>query len=305
MRTGVVQHIHDYMRKDHNSYFLVGDLGYHVVEDVEKEFPERFINVGVAEQNMIGIAAGLALAGNKVFVYSIIPFVTMRCYEQIRDDLCYHDLDVVLIGAGAGLSYGILSATHFALEDVAILRVLPNMVVFSPADETEAVLGMKAITKQKHPTYVRIGKRTEPTIYEKPYKFKLGKVKVLQDGQDITIFASGPIIDEVIQTVRLLEKKMSISICLVNIHTIKPLDEKTILLKANGKKIIFTVEEHGKIGGLGSAVSEVLAEKGLKTKVIRIGTVDEFVKKIGSQPYLRKALHLDAQGIFMQMKKYL
>src|SRR3989338_11081770 len=131
MRSGIIKEIHNLMRKDENIYFLTGDLGYNVIEEIQKEFPKRFINMGVAEQNMMGVAAGLALSGKKVFVYSIIPFVTMRCYEQVRNDICYHNLDITILGVGAGLSYGILSSTHFALEDIALFRPLPNMAIFS------------------------------------------------------------------------------------------------------------------------------------------------------------------------------
>jgi len=306
MRQGVIKEVYELMKENKNVYFLTGDLGYSVIERIEKDFPERFINVGVAEQNLMGIAAGLALSGKKVFVYSIIPFVTMRCYEQIRDDICYHDLDVTILGVGAGLSYGILGGTHFALEDIAILRPLPNMTIFSPADEIEAILGVRYFKNYHHPVYFRIGKKEEPKIYKTPYYFNFGKGVILKKGDDIAIFSTGPIISEVVKTVDLLREK-NISASLINIHTIKPIDYELIINESRNKKFIFVVEEHSVLGGLGSSIVEILSEniRNNSIKVIRIGTKDKFIKRIGTQSYLRKFLKLDSQEIFKKILFYL
>lgn len=301
MRQITIEAAHKIMRSNPKSYFLVGDLGYHAVEEIEKEFPTRFINAGVAEQNMIGMAAGLALNGNKVFVYSIIPFLTMRPFEQIRNDLCYQNLDVVLIGAGAGLSYGILGPTHFAMEDIAIMRSLPKMTVFSPADETEAILGMKAMEQLKGPVYFRTGGRTEPVIFEKPYDFKLGKGHVIRNGDKVVIFASGPILKEALGAAdQLIEEGLDLAV--VDIHTIKPFDTELVKKMAKKAKLIVTVEEHFLTGGLGSAVAEVMAETGTAARLVRMGVDDQFVKLTGSQKYLRSALGIDAKGIIKKIK---
>lgn len=284
------------MKEDENIYFLTGDLGFNVVEKLQESFPNRFINVGVAEQNMIGIAAGLAMSGKKVYAYSIIPFITMRCFEQIRDDLCFHNLDVTLLGAGSGLSYGILSSTHFALEDVAILRPLPNLTIYSPADEMEAMLGMQALKKQKGPAYVRIGKKVEPTVYSKEFPFKLGKMVQVLNGSEIAIIATGSMVAESMKVVEQLQKK-DITPALFDVHTIKPLDEQGILDITNSFKYIVTVEEHGLIGGLGSAVVELLADKNKQIPVLRIGVKDKYIKEVGTQEYLRTFLGLDAKSI--------
>jgi len=306
MRQGVINEVYKLMKENKNIYFLTADLGYSVVEKIEKDFPKRFINVGVAEQNLMGIAAGLALSGKKVFVYSIIPFVTMRCYEQIRDDICYHDLDVIILGVGAGLSYGILGGTHFALEDITILRPLPNLTIFSPADETEAILGVRYFKNHHHPVYFRIGKKEEPKIYNKSYLFNFGKGVILKKGDDIVIFSTGPIISEVMKAVDLLRVK-NISASLINIHTIKPIDYELIINESRNKKFVFIVEEHSVVGGLGSSIAEVLSEniKDKDLRIIRIGTEDKFIKKIGTQSYLRKFLKLDSQGIFEKILFYL
>lgn len=297
MRSAVIARIHTLMERDSDIYFLTGDLGYNVLEEMEAEFPKRFANVGVAEQNMIGIAAGLALNGKKVFVYSIIPFVTMRCFEQIRNDIAYHDLDVTLLGVGSGLSYGILANTHFALEDVGILRCLPDMTIVSPADGLEASLAVDAIYNHKGPVYLRIGKREEPKILQEPYPFKIGRGVILQEGKDIALFATGTIFSNVIAAAKILQEKHKISATIVNIHTIKPLDKKLILNTSYGKKAVFTIEEHSVKGGLGSAVAEVLSEVKDHPPLYRIGTPDKIIKHMGSQEYLRKKLRLSPEAI--------
>ncbi len=296
MRTVIIDGIYNLMKQNKNVYFLTGDLGFTVVEKIEKDFPKQFINMGVAEQNMMGVAAGLALSGKKVFIYSIIPFVTMRCFEQVRNDICYHNLDVTILGVGAGLSYGILSSTHFALEDIAIFRPLPNMSIFSPADETEAKMGMDFVKNYRRPFYFRIGKKQEPIVFEKPYKFTFGKAHVMEEGKDIVIIATGSILHEVVQAVPLLKKK-GIHSTLIDIHTIKPLDEETIIKYSKGKKIVVTVEEHCITGGLGSAVSEVMAEHSNLPKLKRIGTSDEFIKITGSQQFIREHVGLTSARI--------
>ncbi len=301
MRTGIIQVIHESMRKNKNIYFLTGDLGYSVLEEMEKEFPGRVIDIGVAEQNMVGIAAGLALSGNKVYIYSIIPFVTMRCYEQIRNDICYHNLDVTILGAGAGLSYGILSATHFALEDIAIIRPLLNISIFSPSDETEAILGMKHIVNSKVPTYVRIGKKSEPVIYEKPFAFIYGKGNVVKKGKDVVVFATGAILFNALAAAELLKKK-NIDIAVVDIHTIKPLDTKIIRDMSKGKKLIVTVEEHSLYGGLGSAVAEIIAAEKNSAPLKIIAAHEKYPERIGSHDYLRSLYGLSTEKIAKQIE---
>lgn len=303
MRTAIIEEVYEIMRRNKDSYFLTGDLGYNTLEKIEKDFPNRFINVGIAEQNMIGIASGLALSGKKVFVYSIIPFLIMRCFEQIRNDICYHNLDVTLLGSGSGLTYGILGSTHFALEDLAILRPLPNMTIFSPADEMDARLGIRYSANFHRPLYVRIGLREEKIIHQNPYNFKFGKGEIIQKGDDLVFFVSGTLMDEVIQATRNIKEKRNLSSTIVDIHTIKPLDKNLILKESKDKKLIITVEEHGKIGGLGSAISEILLESKNRVRIVRIGTNDKFMQVIGTRSYLRKNLELDAEGIVKKIKK--
>jgi len=305
MRTAIIEEVYKIMKENKDSYFLTGDLGYNTLEKIEKDFGNRFINIGVAEQNMIGIASGLALTGKKVFCYSIIPFLTMRCFEQIRNDICYHDLDVTLLGSGSGLTYGILGSTHFALEDLAILRPLPNMTIFSPADEIDAQLGVRASKNFHHPLYIRIDLREKAKIHKHLYDFKFGKGVVIQKGKDLVFFVTGTLMEEVIKATKIIKEEKGLTSTIIDIHTIKPLDIDLILKEVEGKEMVFTVEEHGIIGGLGAAISEILSESKKPVRVIRIGTIDKFVKVIGTRSYLRKQLGLDTEGIVKKVRQEL
>ena len=305
MRTAIIEEVYKIMKENKDSYFLTGDLGYNTLEKIEKDFGNRFINIGVAEQNMIGIASGLALTGKKVFCYSIIPFLTMRCFEQIRNDICYHDLDVTLLGSGSGLTYGILGSTHFALEDLAILRPLPNMTIFSPADEIDAQLGVRASKNFHHPLYIRIDLREKAKIHKHLYDFKFGKGVVIQKEKDLVFFVTGTLMEEVIKATKIIKEEKGLTSTIIDIHTIKPLDIDLILKEVEGKEMVFTVEEHGIIGGLGAAISEILSESKKPVRVIRIGTIDKFVKVIGTRSYLRKQLGLDTEGIVKKVRQEL
>lgn len=297
MRNSIILKIHEQMKINKSIYFLTGDLGYNLLEDIEKDFPDRFINVGIAEQNMMGMSAGLALSGKKVYVYSIIPFVTMRCFEQIRNDLCYHDADVTILGVGAGLSYGILSSTHFALEDVAILKSLPNMTIFSPADEKEALCGLDYFQNYHHPLYFRIGNKIEPIVFSNNYRFTFGKGYEISKGESGVIFASGPILSEVKIALEKIRRLVNKKFTLISVPTIKPLNRKYVLQKCQNQNIIFTVEEHSVVNGLGSSVADIISQKKNTPPLFKLGTNDVFIDKIGNQKYLRKALKLDSDGI--------
>ncbi len=303
MRSTVINTVHKIMSKNKNVYFLTGDLGYTALEEIERDYPDRFINVGVAEQNMIGVASGLALSGKIVFAYSIIPFITMRCFEQIRDDVCLHNLNVKLIGVGAGLSYGVLGSTHFALEDIGIMRCLPNMTIVSPADPLEAALATKKIFTYPGPVYLRLGKKGEPIIYKDPYNFEIGKLKTIIQGKDIIIFSSGGILFNILQATSILKEKYKIDSTVVNAHTIKPLDKNHILKICKTKKMSFVIEEHSIIGGLGSAIAEILSQESNMPSLKIIGTEDMFIKHIGTQEYIRKSLGFDSNSIVKKIIK--
>jgi transketolase len=296
MRQAFVKAILEAAEKDKRIVLLTGDLGFSVLEEFQKRFPKRFFNVGVAEQNMIGVAAGLALSGKKVFVYSIIPFVTLRCLEQVRNDICYQNLNVKLVGVGEGFSYGVLGMTHFSLEDIGAMRNLINMTVICPGDPVETELAVKQSVNFPGPLYLRIGKSGEPIVHSKQPDFEIGKGIIVKEGRDIAIITTGNMLYNGKQAAEKLQES-GVSVRLISMHTIKPIDKEIILRAAKETKAIFTIEEHNIIGGLGSAVAEILAESGSNVLFKRIAVPDNLIKDIGSQNYLREKVGLTAEAI--------
>jgi transketolase len=296
MRAAFINTITQEARKDKDIFLLTGDLGFSVLEDFRKEFCGRFFNIGVAEANMVGIAAGLALCGKKVFVYSIASFVTTRCLEQIRNDVCYQNLNVKIIGVGSGLSYGSAGATHYSIEDIAMMRALPNLTVICPGDPLEVELAIKESCRHDGPMYIRLGKGKEPKVHETIENFTIGKGIILNNGSDIAIIATGNMLYNAKQAAdRLIEK--GISVRLISMHTVKPIDRDLVIRAAKETKAIFTVEEHSLIGGLGSAVAEILAEEESKVSFKRIALPDIYALDVGSQEYLRKKYGLSTEAI--------
>ncbi len=285
MRFAVVETIYQKAVKNRDIVFLTGDLGHALEKEFKINLPRQYYNVGIAEQNMIGMAAGLALAGKKVFAYSIAPFVTMRPYEQVKVDLCYQNLDVTLIGMGGGLIYGPYGNTHCSVEDIGAMRILPNMKIVCPANPLEAKLVTEQLMNIKGPTYLRIGRGKEP-MPEKEYDIKFGKGQIIKKGSDIAIFSTGTILDEVKKTADLLGAQ-GIDAEIINMHTVKPIDEKLISDRINARRALFTVEEHNVIGGLGSAVAEIISESaGKKIIFRRFGIKDKYLHEVGEQKYL-------------------
>lgn len=295
MRKVFIDTLVELAKKDKRIFLLTGDLGFSVLEKFRDKFPDRFFNMGVAEQNMIGVAAGLAMEGKIVFVYSIIPFVTMRCFEQIRNDLCLQNLNVRIVGVGAGVAYGPAGATHHAIEDIGIMRSLPNMTIVVPGDPKETEMTIRASVEYRGTMYIRLGKDNE-TIIHSNFNFKIGKGIVLKEGKDVTIIASGSTLLLAKEVSEELKEK-NISVSLISMPTIKPLDSELILKSAEKTKAIFTVEEHSLIGGLGSAVSEVLAESKYKVLFKRFALADEYSKIVGCQKFLLQKSGLTTKKI--------
>ena len=297
MRTAFIKTLFDLAKQDERINLIVGDLGYSVVEPFQKEFPSRFINAGVAEQNMTGMAAGLALSGKIVFTYSIANFPILRCLEQIRNDICYHKANVKIVAVGGGFAYGALGMTHHATEDLAIMRSLPNMLVVAPGDPVEAKLATQALVEYDGPGYLRLGKAGEPKIHQDEIDFKLGKAVELKYGTDITLISTGGMLFNALKAAEKLEEQ-GISVRLLSMHTVKPLDTEAVLKAASETSAIFTIEEHSIIGGLGGAVAETLAESGnFQVYFKRLGIPSTFISQVGNQEYLRNLFSLSAEGI--------
>jgi transketolase len=266
------------------------------LSDFAKSYPDKFLNVGIAEQNMIGIAAGLAKEDMKVFVVSFAPFASMRCFEVIRTYLGYMDLDVVVVGIASGLSMGVSGNTHYGLEDIALLRTIPNMTVISPADCTETVKVLETLFKHKGPTYLRLsGVEGNPVVYKEDYDFSIGKAIRLREGSDVAIIATGTLVNEAMRGAKILQKQ-GISASVVDMHTIKPLDTSILDELFATCKLVVTAEEHSIIGGLGGAVAEYKATKANSPMQITIGIPDAF-GKAAEYGFLMNKYGLTAQGI--------
>lgn len=284
------------MEECRKSYVVTADLGYlSGLGRVKKEYSERFINVGIAEQNMIGVAAGLAFEGNVVFATTYATFITMRCYEQIRHNLGYQGANVKLIGSSTGLSMGMSGNTHYSYEDISIMRTIPNMTVISPADAAEAYMAIHQVAQHEGAAYIRLsGNLNSPIIYQENYSFEIGKAIILRQGKDIVLIATGASVAEALGACECL-KEFDIQAKVVNMHTIKPLDTE-IIDACLEHDYIFTIEEHSTIGGLGSAVAEYLSQKRHHPRHIKIGIDDKFVHP-GEYEYIKSCNQLDAEGI--------
>ena len=294
MRRDFVTQVLLEMERDSLIVFLTGDLGFNALEKIKKEFPDRFLNVGIAEQHMVGMASGLALEGKKVIVYSIASFSTMRPYEQIRNDVCYQNLDVKIIGTGGGYNYANHGVTHHTVEDVAIMNVLPHMQVLCPGYSWEAREATKAMLRHTGPAYIRLGKSPGVAYEKKHFTFALGKGFVVREGSDIVLVSTGNVLDIALATADLLEKKGH-SVCVLSMPSVKPFDEKLLLKHARKAKGIYTIEEHSTTGGLGALVSSILFMNGVEGKKFNaFGFPPEsFSKEVGDRDYLLNTVGLE------------
>jgi len=297
MRNAFAQEMIHIAGEDDRIVLLSGDIGNRLFDPYKERFPCRFYNCGVAEANMTGVAAGLALSGLKPVTYTIAAFNTLRCLEQIRLDICYHNLPVVLVGVGAGLSYTSLNATHHALEDVACLRVLPNMIVLCPGDAWEVRGALRAALKHNGPVYIRFGKKNEPLVHQKIPEFQIGKGLLIRDGEQICILSNGTLLPTVLKAADILDNH-NISTRVISLHTVKPLDEELLQEVFDSFPLVVTVEEHSLSGGLGGSIAEWLADRSFQNvRFIRVGTPDRFLLKAGGQKYMRENLGLTPDAI--------
>ena len=299
MRNAFVDTLCDLAANDKNIYLLVGDLGFGVLKKFSDAYPERFINVGIAEQNLSAVAAGLALEGNTVFTYSISNFPTFRCLEQVRNCISYHKANVKIVSIGAGLSYGTLGMTHHATEDLSVMRAIPNMTIFSPADVYESVAVTTAACKIDTPCYIRLGKGREPLIHQhKLENYEIDKAIKIFDGDDCAIFSTGSISNEALNAARRLNAE-GIGTAFFTFPTVKPIDIDVIERYAKKCAMIVTIEENNVVGGFGSAVAEIVSElKGEKAFLKRVGINDEFTNNVGSHDYLKDYYNLKEDYIF-------
>lgn len=303
MRTAFVEALGEAAAADPRVFLVCGDLGYSVLEPFAARMPGRYLNAGVAEQNMTGIAAGLALSGYVVCTYSIANFPVMRCLEQIRNDICYHNLNVKVVAVGGGLAYGAQGYTHHGVEDLAVMRVLPNMTVLAPGDPVEARLATRAALAHPGPCYLRLGKAGEPLVHESVPEFALGRAILMRDGGDLTLVSTGGTLAMTVAAARGLAAE-GIQARVLSMPCIQPLDEEAVRRAAAETGLVVTVEEHG-AGGLASAVAEVLATSGGsgRLRVLRLSRAA--ITVAGDQDHLRAGQGLSEAGIMALVREAL
>jgi transketolase len=305
MRNAFAAEITALAKEDSRVVLCSGDIGNRLFDAFKASSPDRFFNCGVAEANMMGVAAGMAFCGLRPFVYTITPFATTRCLEQIRVDVCYHNVPVVIAGVGSGLSYASLGATHHSCEDIAFLRALPNMSVVCPGDALEVRQIVRAALKHDGPLYIRLGKKAEPKVHKAPPNLQIGEAIVVSDGVDVCLLSTGNVLPIAVGAAEEMARN-GIKPRVVSFHTVKPLDERMLHEVFSRFRVVVTLEEHSLIGGFGSAVAEWLADQQpCEARLCRIGTKDEFLHEAGEQDYARERLGLTPKHIFEQVVRAL
>ncbi|MBF0207309.1 MAG: transketolase [Oligoflexia bacterium] len=305
MRNAYLSAIYDLANHNSNVLALISDNGAIVYDKFRKDFPLQFLNCGISEANMVGVAAGLASTGKIPFAYTISPFLSLRAFEFIRNDICIQQQNVKLVGTGAGFVYSALGPTHHATEDVSALRSLPEITLITPASPLEVKKAIIAAAEFLGPVYIRIGTNGEEEIYKHDYPFKIGRGEIINEGNDLAIITTGSIITEALSVARSLREK-NIHVKIINIHTLKPIDNELLIDTAKKIKVIITLEEHSIHGGLGSAVAEVLLESGCTgMKFLRMGLDNTFCKGYGKHHELRSLNGLSANHILANIQRLL
>ncbi len=291
MRNAFADEVTKLAEKNDKVVLMPGDIGNKLFDKFKEKFPNRFFNCGVAEANLIGMAAGIASCGLRPIGYTIAPFITTRCYEQIRVDICYNNFPVVIVAVGAGFEYAPLGATHHSCEDLAIMRALPNMSVICPGDAYEVRSAIRLALNHDGPVYLRLGKKNDPLVYKEVPNSKIGKGNIIQKGKDVCILSIGNMLSTSVEAAKILGEK-GISAQVVNMFTLKPLDTEVLSDVFNEFGLIATIEEHSLLGGLGSSVAEWSCDNFKKSRLLRFGTKDRFLYRVGSQSYAREFMGL-------------
>jgi len=304
MRNAFAKQITELAQTDPRIVMLSGDIGNRLFDNLKAKCPGRFFNCGVAEANMMGMAAGMALSGLRPVCYTITPFITYRCMEQIRVDVCYHHAPVVIVGTGSGYSYASLGATHHSCEDMGMLRLLPGMAVIAPADSLEVRGALAAAFRQDNPVYIRIGKKGEPNVHASEPVFEIGKAIPLREGTDVALLCAGTMLPVALAAAELLGRE-GVSAFVASFHTIKPLDT-ALLQEAFAKyKVVATIEEHSILGGLGGAIAEWKADANAPGRLVRFATADEFLHATCEQDEAREHFGLTAPAIAARVRQAL
>lgn len=306
MRNAFADEVTRLAPEDPRVVLLSGDIGNRLFDKLKAvgDNERHFLNCGVGEANMIGVAAGMAMSGLRPIVYTITPFTTTRVFEQIRVDLAYHEAPVIVVGTGSGLSYAALGPTHHSLEDMAILRTLPGFNVLAPCDSIEMRGLLRAALRQDRPTYIRIGKKGEPQVHADDATFEIGRAAQLRSGRDVAVLVAGVLAPTALKAAELCAEA-GVSAEVMSFHSVKPLDVAYLEGAASRFKAIVTLEEHGRIGGLGGAVAEWRAPQRSAPPVLTLGAADVFLHEVGSTAYARGRYGLNAEQVAEAITRFL
>ncbi len=304
MQSAYISKLLELAEKDHNVLHLLADSGTGYDEMFRRNFPDQIFNFGIGEENMVAAAAGLASAGKIPFVYTAGAFLCYRSLEFIRNDICFQNLNVKVVGMGSGLAWSSLGPTHHTTEDIAVLRSLPGLMILSPSTPNQVMAATELAYKYKGPVYIRIGMNKEKEFFAEDYTMGISKNDLLFEGGSCIVFTTGSILEEAHEAVCMLRGD-GYNVGLVNVTTIKPFDVEGMSSLLQNTESVITVEEHNVIGGLGSILSEVIACKGLKTRLFTIGINDSFASGYGSIKEVRKINGLDAESLYHKVKKAL
>lgn len=293
--------LYELAQKDKRVHALISDNGAIVYDKYRRDLPEQYLNLGISEANMIGMAAGMASCGRIPFAYTIGAFLAYRAFEFIRNDVCLQNQNVKIVGTGAGQVYSALGPTHHSTEDLGGLRALPNLTIICPASPMEVKKATVAAYEHEGPVYLRLGTNKEPEIYDSDYEFQIGRAVTLKDGKDITLIGTGSILKDVLDVAEQLETE-GIDVRVIDMHTIKPIDKEIIIKAVDETGKIVTIEDHNVIGGLGSAVAEVIAEYGKGVKFRRLG-LNDFSKGYGTYEIVRQSNGIGKNDMYICAKE--
>ena len=306
MRSTFVKVLDKIAQNDPKVICVIGDTGFSVFEEFEKKYKERFVNVGIAEQNFVSFGAGLAAMGMKPFIYNVVSFMTYRAFEQIELDVCFQENPVVLVGVGGGHAYGPAGPTHHGSVDISLMTSLPNMTVICPGDPVEMEAAMYAAYELNAPVYIRIGRSVDPVVHTSPVSFKIGRGIEMNKGEKAVLFVTGTMLKDGVKATEIL-KSEGINISLYSMPTIKPIDRELIEDAMGKYDYIFTLEEHSKNGGLGTAVGNVILESNTKSsaKLVKFGFPNTFAPVTGSREYLNQLYGIDPESVAKTIKEKL
>ena len=294
MRNAFVRALSEQMNSNKDTLLLTADLGWNSFDQIRERYPGQFINMGLTEQAMVGVSAGMSKMGKNVYVYSIIPFLFYRAFEQIRDDVCYPDLPVRFVGTGAGFAYGEAGSTHHPFEDLRVASALPNLVILNPSDPKEVSAFLEKVISIKHPLFLRLGRNGEPIIHKMHNSIKIGKALKLADGERVLIISTGAVTKIALDVSKLLNIHNEV-VEVLEIHTFKPFDEETVRNEADGKDLVITIEDNN--GALEEKVAKALFGARIRTKFLSFKAPDQFTHISATTEYLLESYGISAKNI--------